>query len=296
VKAIMLAAGEGTRCYPFTHLSPKLFQQIGGIPLIEYMLSWFGGTPEIEKLYIAVRNDSIISTLENYLSKRSGCLDEILKLFRKLGYTVEYNNRDFSIEVVKADGWGTGGDLRKVIDIIRAEGGLGEDFLLSYADYVITRTLPNGETSLQLDLSDIIEYHKDSRKVQGTVMTVAVVPVEKEEATRFGVAMMEQNGDFRIVRGFMEKPDIREIKEERPAVNAGVCLIDSSYLLARLDDYLPRRPDISLERDMMEKMAREERPRLAAYLLHLDEWYDVGTLEQLINVNIKIVSRKGGGK
>jgi NDP-sugar pyrophosphorylase family protein len=49
----MLVAGEGTRCYPFTYISPKIFQQVGGIPILEYMLSWFGGTPEIEKLYIA---------------------------------------------------------------------------------------------------------------------------------------------------------------------------------------------------------------------------------------------------
>ena len=63
-----------------------------------------------------------------------------------------------------------------------------------------------------------------------------------------------------------------------------------------LDDCLPSRPDTSLERNMMEKLAREEKPKLTAYLLHLDEWYDVGTLEQLINANIKIVSRKGGGK
>jgi hypothetical protein len=47
---------------------------------------------------------------------------------------------------------------------------------------------------------------------------------------------------------------------------------------------------------MLIKLAREEKPALAAYLLDLDQWYDVGTLEQLINVNIKIVSRKGGGK
>lgn len=55
MKAITLATGKGTRCYPFTYLSPKMFQQVGGIPILEYMLSWFSGAPEIEKLYIVVR-------------------------------------------------------------------------------------------------------------------------------------------------------------------------------------------------------------------------------------------------
>ncbi len=296
MKAIMLAAGEGTRCYPFTRLAPKLFQQIGGIPLLEYMLSWFGGTPEVEKLYIAVRNDALIGTLKNYLRTRNACLDEILALFRMLGYSVEYTNRDFNIEVIQANGWGTGGDLRTVIDAMLTDGDPGEDFLLSYADYVITRTLPDGKASVQLDLSDIIRYHRDARNAQGTVMTVAVVPVEKEEATRFGVARMEQNGDHRLIRGFMEKPGIGEIQEDRPAVSAGVCLINSSYLLSHLEEYLPRRPNTSLERNVMEKLAAAEKPGLAAYLLHLDEWYDVGTLEQLVNVNIRVVSRRGGGK
>ena len=111
MKAIMLAAGEGTRCYPFTYLSPKLFQEVCGIPLLEYMLSWFGGAPEIEKLYIVVRDDSTVNTLSNYIQKREGYLTEIAGLFKQLEYKVEYTNPDLEIEAIKASGWGTGGDL-----------------------------------------------------------------------------------------------------------------------------------------------------------------------------------------
>ena len=70
MKAIMLAAGCGTRGYPFTYLFPKLFQQIGGIPLLEYMLSWFGAKPVVEQLYIVVGNDTTAETLRNYIGKR----------------------------------------------------------------------------------------------------------------------------------------------------------------------------------------------------------------------------------
>ncbi|MGB2827404.1 MAG: hypothetical protein WBC50_04315, partial [Dehalococcoidales bacterium] len=59
------------------------------------------------------------------------------------------------------------------------------------------------------------------------------------------------------------------------------------------DKFLPRQPDTSLERNLMEQLAREEKPMLAAYLLDLDAWFDVGTLEQLINTNIFIASKKG---
>ena len=86
MKAILLAAGAGTRCYPFTYLTPKPFQQICGIPLVEYMLSWFGGAPEIETLYIVVRDDSIATTLENYLEKRPDCLDKIIDKLIRIRY------------------------------------------------------------------------------------------------------------------------------------------------------------------------------------------------------------------
>jgi len=293
VKAIMLAAGEGTRCYPFTYLCPKIMQQVGGIPLLEYMLSWFGGTPEIDKLYIVARNGATVSTLKSYIEKRKSYLAQIVELFGRLGYKVEYTNPGLEIEVIEAYGWGTGGDLRRALNEIVSAGELGEDFLVCNADYVINRKLSDGSLSLQLDLSDIIDYHRRCKKALDTVMTVAFVVVAREEATRFGVGQLEEVDGFRIVRGFMEKPDIKDIAED-PPINAGICVIDSQFLLSSLDEFLPEKPGTSLERNVMERLTREAKPRLAAYLLDLYAWFDVGTLDQLINVNIYIASRKGG--
>jgi len=290
MKAIMLAAGKGTRCYPFTYLSPKIFQQVGGIPILEYMLSWFGGTPEIEKLYIVVRNDSRATTLKHYVQKRKPCLTEIADLFRQLGYKVEYTNPDFEIEVIRANGWGTGGDLRHAIDKIISVDELEEDFLVCYADYVITRKLPNGEISPQLNLSEIIEYHKSCKRALETVMTVAFIVLKREEATRFGVGQLEEVDGFNLVRGFTEKPDIKDIAEN-PPINAGVYVLDSDFALSNIDNFLPNKPKTSLERNLIERLAKEEKPMLAAYLLDLCAWFDVGTLEQLIEVNAYIASR-----
>ena len=104
MKAIMLAAGEWSRCYPFTYLSPKIAQEVCGIPLLEYMLSWFGGAPEIEKLYIAVSSGSMAETLKNYLDKKKPYLPKILDLFGKLCFRVEYINPNLEIEVIMASG------------------------------------------------------------------------------------------------------------------------------------------------------------------------------------------------
>jgi NDP-sugar pyrophosphorylase family protein len=287
VKAIMLAAGEGTRCYPFTYLSPKIFQQVGGIPILEYMLSWFGGTPEITKLYLIVRNKSIAITLKSYLQKRKPYLAEIIDLFGRLGYKVDYPNPDFEIEVIMANGWGTGGDLRYAIEQI---DDLGNDFLVCYADYIITRKLANSKISPQLNLSEIIEYHKNCKKALDTAITMTFVVSKREEATRFGVGKLEEVGGFKLVRGFVEKPHIKDIGNN-PPINAGVYVFDSHFLLSNMDKFLPGKPGTSLERNLIEGLAKEEKPVLAAYLLDLCAWFDVGTLEQLIEVNV-YVARK----
>jgi len=292
MKAIMLAAGEGTRCYPFTYLSPKLFQQIGGIPLLEYMLSWFGGTPGISKLYIVARNDSTVETLGKYIQERKPYLDKIVDLYRRLGYSVEYTNPDFEIGFVRANAWGTGGDMRFAIGQITSVDELGEDVLVCNADYAIMRKLPDGKLSPQLNLLDIIEYHKSCRAALNTVMTVALVAVEREAATRFGVALIEEAKGFHVVRGFTEKPDIEDITEN-PRINAGVYVIDSEFILSNIDEFLPDKPNTNLEKTLLERLANEETPRLAAYLLDLDAWFDIGTLEQLVDVNVYVALGKG---
>ena len=291
MKAILLAAGAGTRCYPFTYLAPKLFQQVGGIPLVEYMLSWFGGTPEIDKLYIAVRDNTTAATLTSYLDSRKQYIDRILNLFSALGCRVEYSNPDIALRVIQTNGWGTGGDLRCALDQIIAGDSLGDDFLVCYGDYIVNRKMPDGTISVQMDLSDIIRYHHHCQRALDTVMTLTFVTVPREEATRFGVGKMADYGDCKVVRGFMEKPDIAKVPEA-PPVNAGVSILNSQFVLSDIDKYLPKRPDTSLERNLTEQLVRREKPMIAAYLLALDAWFDVGTLEQLVQANIFIASKK----
>jgi NDP-sugar pyrophosphorylase family protein len=293
MKAIMLAAGEGTRCRPFTYLSPKIAQEVCGIPLLEYMLSWFGRAPEIKKLFIAVGNDSMADTLRNYLDERMPYLPKILNLFRRLGFQVESVNPNFEIEVIKARGWGTGADLRLTIDEITSREELGGDFLVCNADYVIVRRLSDGKLSPQLNLSDIIKYHRDCKKALNTVMTIAVVPVKREEAVRFGVAQLEQVKGFHLIHNFVEKPELDGVSQ-KPLINAGVYIMDGAFILYSLDEYLPEQPNTNLERTLLQELAKSEKLRLAAYLLDLEAWFDVGTLETLVDISVYLASRKGG--
>jgi NDP-sugar pyrophosphorylase family protein len=301
VVAIMLAAGEGTRCYPFTYLSPKIAQEICGIPLLEYMLSWFGGTKEIEKLFIVVREDKTVKRVGRYVAKRNEHIDKIIKLFCKLGYDVDYVNRDFEIEMIRANGWETGGDLRFALRHISDGNDLGKEFLVCNGDYVILRKLENGNITTQMNLSDIMEYHRRCSKALGTVVTDALFPVARKDIARFGVASLKNIKGFNVIDKFIEKPGMNGFPENvaQIPVNAGVYVMDKNYIFSDIEHLLPDKPKTKLERTLLERLANEtaanpKNPKLAGFLLNLFGWFDVGTLEQLIDVSVNIANKVGG--
>ncbi|MCP4605002.1 MAG: hypothetical protein GY847_31520 [Proteobacteria bacterium] len=293
MKAIMLCAGEGTRCYPFTYLSPKMTQQVCGIPIIEYMLSWFVGAPEIDKLYVVVKSDHVVSVLKDYIQKRVSYIENISALFSKLGYQVEYRNPNLAIEVFRANGWGTGGDLRSSIRQIETTDGLDEDFLVCNGDYITVRKLSNNNLTTQLNLSDMIAQHRKASAAMNIDMTDALFSVNRSDATRFGVADVQKIGGFDVIRGFREKPNIDDIPD-KPWINAGVYIINTEFALTNIDKILPDKPNTNLEKTLLEPLARSDDPKMGAYLLDLYAWFDVGTLQQLVDTNIFVGSKKGG--
>lgn len=301
VVAIMLAAGEGTRCYPFTYLSPKIAQEICGIPLLEYMLSWFGGNKEIDKLFIVVREDKTVKRIGRYVAKRSEHIEKIINLFGKLGYNVDYINRDFEINMIRANGWETGGDLRFALRQITDKIELGKEFLVCNGDYVILRKLADGSLTTQMDLAGILDYHRNCNRTLGTVVTDALFPVARKDIARFGVAQLKNINGFNVIEKFIEKPQVNNFPDNvtHMPVNAGVYVMDKNYVFSNIDSLLPDKPKTRLERTVLETLANEtakdpKNPKLAGFLLNLFGWFDVGTLEQLIDVSVYIANKAGG--
>lgn len=297
----MLAAGEGTRCYPFTHLSPKIAQEICGIPLLEYMLSWFGGTNEIEKLFIVVREDKTVKRIGRYIVNRKEYVEKIINLFGKLGYNVNYTNKDFEIHMIRANGWETGGDLRFALRQIADKIDVGKELLVCNGDYVILRKLADGNLTTQMNLTDILAYHRKCSKAVGTVVTDALFPVARKDIARFGVAQLRNVKGFNVIEKFIEKPAENIFPEnvKQMPVNAGVYVMDKNYIFSNIDRLLPDKPKTRLERTVLETLANEtakdeKNPKLAGFLLDLFGWFDVGTLEQLIDVSVYIANKSGG--
>jgi mannose-1-phosphate guanylyltransferase len=132
MKALLLAAGLGTRLKPLTDIWPKCLMPIKGRPLLEYWLD------TLQKLSI---NDVIVNT--HYFS-------EYVKEFIE---QTQFKNR---VSITYEDKLlGTAGTIRKNIDFFQ-----NDNVLLVHAD-----------NWTSCNFSDFLDYHYNQRP-KGTVMTM----------------------------------------------------------------------------------------------------------------------------
>lgn len=68
MQAIILAGGYGTRLYPLTINAPKPMIQVGGKPMIEYLVEKLQKLPEIHEIFI-VSNNKFSHVFDEWLEK-----------------------------------------------------------------------------------------------------------------------------------------------------------------------------------------------------------------------------------
>lgn len=110
MKAIILAAGKGTRLRPLTYAIPKPLLPVGGRPVIDYVKDNLFACREIDTIYVGVSHKKEI--IEEYLR-----------------HTPHEHVR---VETVSTLGWETGGDLKT----IWVEKNLREEVVVAYGDNV----------------------------------------------------------------------------------------------------------------------------------------------------------------
>jgi glucose-1-phosphate thymidylyltransferase len=109
VKSILLAAGYGTRLRPLTDRLPKELLQVGGRPIIDWILDSVAAVPEVDEVHV-VTNATKLGAFESWAAGR----DVIL-----------HNDGTTSND----DRLGATGDIQFVVD----RAGLGNDDLLVVA-------------------------------------------------------------------------------------------------------------------------------------------------------------------
>jgi mannose-1-phosphate guanylyltransferase len=253
MKAVILAAGKGTRLRPLTYGVPKPLLPIKGKPIIDWVLGNIFTHRDIDEVFVAISGTTGKEFEERILSHTHGiCVDSYLK-----------NSRYPSpIRTVPTPQRETAGDLFHVIQDMNVRDG---QLVVAY-----------GDNLTKFDLSKMVDYHNLCRQKLGTAATVLLFEVPEKDVGRFGIARLKKSGGFDLVESFIEKPGPGEAPSR---------LANAGYYILELSEVLPMLPreSVKVEHSVFPELARQD--RLAGCIMRLPFWIDIGTLEAYEEAN-----------
>jgi glucose-1-phosphate thymidylyltransferase len=167
MKAILLAAGYGTRLRPLTDQVPKELLHVGGRPIIDRILDSVAAVDAVDEVHV-VTNASKIAAFERWAADRDVTLHDDLTTSNE-------------------DRLGATGDVRFVVD----RAGLAGDDLLVVA----------GDNLFEFSLAEYVEFWRG--KGEGSAIAVHEL-ADPTLASLYGV--VELASDDRII-GLQEKPE-----------------------------------------------------------------------------------------
>ena len=172
MKAMILAAGKGTRVQPITHVIPKPMIPILQKPVMEFLLELL---KEHGFKEIMVNVSHLAEEIENYF--RDG---------QRFGVEIAYSfeGRIEDGELV-GDALGSAGGLKKI-----------QDFQKFFDDTFVVLC---GDALIDLDLSEAVKRHKQ----KGALATLITKSVPKENVSSYGVVVTDEDDR---VKAFQEKP------------------------------------------------------------------------------------------
>lgn len=193
MKAMILAAGKGTRVRPLTYVVPKPMIPLLGRPVMEFL---------IDHLRTYGFDEIVINT--SYLA------DQIQDYFRdgsRFDVQIAYS---FEGELA-ADGsmrdvaLGSAGGLRRIQDF---SGFFDETFVVMCGDALV-----------DVDLGAALRFHRRS----GAMATIVVKEVAPEDVSSYGIVVTDEYGR---IRSFQEKPAPTEALSR--TANTGIYIFEPS--------------------------------------------------------------------
>jgi len=190
MKAMILAAGKGTRVRPITYTTPKPMIPILQKPVMEFLL-------ELLRQHgfdqIMVNVSHLAEEIENYF--RDG---------QRFGVQIAY-----SFEGKIDDG-------KLVGEAIGSAGGMRriQDFSPFFDDTFVVLC---GDALIDLDLTAAVKWHKS----KGSIATIISKSVPLEEVSSYGVVVTDDDGR---VKAFQEKPSVEEALSTN--INTGIYIFE----------------------------------------------------------------------
>ena len=194
MKAMILAAGKGTRVRPITYTIPKPLIPILQKPVMEFLL-------ELLRKHgfdqVVVNVSHLANEIENYFrdGQRFGV---------EIGYSFEGRIVDGQLV---GEALGSAGGMRRI-----------QDFNPFFDDTFIVLC---GDALIDLDLSAAVKFHKD----KGAIATIVTKPVPKDRVSSYGVVVTDDEGR---VKTFQEKPSVEEALSTN--INTGIYIFEPEVI------------------------------------------------------------------
>lgn len=194
MKAMILAAGKGTRVRPITYTIPKPMIPILQKPVMEFLVELLRQHGFNE---IMVNVSHLAAEIENYFrdGQRFGV---------QIGYSFE--GRVVDGELV-GEALGSAGGMRRI-----------QDFYPFFNDTFIVLC---GDALIDLDLTKAVEWHRQ----QGAIATIVMKNVPPSEVSSYGVVVTDDEGR---IKAFQEKPAVEEALSN--CINTGIYIFEPEVL------------------------------------------------------------------
>ena len=194
MKAMILAAGKGTRVRPITHTTPKPMIPILQKPVMEFLL-------ELLKEHgfdqIMVNVSHLAEEIENYF--RDG---------QRFGVQIAYSfeGRIEDGELI-GEAMGSAGGIKRI-----------QDFQAFFDDTFVVLC---GDALIDLDLTEAVKRHKS----KGAMASLITKRVPREQVSSYGVVVTDQEGR---VLSFQEKPAVDDAASDM--INTGIYIFEPQVL------------------------------------------------------------------
>ena len=190
MKAMILAAGKGTRVRPITHTTPKPMIPILQKPVMEFLLELLREHGFSE---IMVNVSHLADQIENYF--RDG---------QRFGVQIAYSfeGRIEDGELI-GEAFGSAGGLRKI-----------QDFQPFFDDTFVVLC---GDALIDLDLSEAVRRHRS----KGALASLITKRVPIDQVSSYGVVVTDETD--RVLR-FQEKPSVEEAASDQ--ISTGIYIFE----------------------------------------------------------------------
>ncbi len=190
MKAMILAAGKGTRVRPITYTIPKPLIPILQKPVMEFLL----------ELLRQHGFDEIMVNVSHLAHEIEGYFRDGQRFGVDIGYSFEGSIVDGKLVGAAL---GSAGGLRKI-----------QDFNTFFDDTFVVLC---GDALIDLDLTAAVKEHK----AKGAIATVVTKKVPKEDVPSYGVVVTDEDGK---IKSFQEKPSVEEALSTD--INTGIYIFE----------------------------------------------------------------------